>query len=119
MSKKYLGRTAILGTPLRTKEIEVPEWGGALLIVEQSIATAMIIAGFPNDMPDDEKTARWFILHVVDKDGNLLFSADDIPALVEKSFDVLNDVVSEIIAFSSAKKKARREATAESEQSSE
>lgn len=116
---KYLGKNEILGAQLRTKEVPVPEWGGVLLIQEQSVATAMIVAGFPGDMPADEKTARWFILHVVDKDGKRLFDADDIPDLLEKSFDVINSVVSEVIAFSDDAEKNADGETDKSGQSSE
>lgn len=100
MPEKYLGKTAILGAKLRTKEVDVPEWGGMLLIREPSALAAAMIADLPDDTPHQNRTAWWFVLCVVDKDGERQFTGDDIPALVELSWSVLSDVVSEILDFS-------------------
>lgn len=99
-NKKYLGRTAILGTPLRTKEVDVPAWSGKLLIREPSALAAAMIADLPDNTPHQNRTAWWFVLCVVDGDGERIFTGDDIPALVERSWSVLSDIVSEILDFS-------------------
>jgi hypothetical protein len=100
MSKKYLDRNAILGTPLRTKEINVPAWGGKLLIREPSALAAALVANMPPETPAEERSAWWFVLCVVDENGKQIFGGDDIPALVEQSWSVLSDIVSEILDFS-------------------
>lgn len=105
MSKKYLGKDLILGAQLKTKEVEVPEWGGSLLISESSLATMQEISDLrTEDKSASEISAFWFVLHVVDEDGERVFSKDDIPALLGKSSEVLQRVTREIIDFSSPPK---------------
>lgn len=100
MSSKYLSKAAILGTQLRTKTIEVPEWDGKLRIQEPSSLVAALIANLPPETPSATKSAWWFVSCVVDQKGKQIFNGDDIPDLVEKSWSVLSDVVSEILDFS-------------------
>jgi len=100
MPKKYLGKDQILGAKLRTKEIDVPAWGGTLLIREPSALAASLIANLPDETSSEVRSAWWFVVCVVDKDGEQEFTGDDIPALVEQSWSVLSDVVSDILDFS-------------------
>ncbi len=103
MPKKYLGREAILGAPLKTREVEVPEWGGAVRIAEPSVRTSGVIANLPSDRSAEMAQAWWFILHVVDENDSPVFSESDIDTLLEKSFDAVHRVVSQIIDFTEKK----------------
>lgn len=113
-NNQYLGRTAILGTTLRTAEVDVPEWGGKVRIQEPSAATAALISNMAPDTPLEHKTAWWIVMCVIDGKGNRLFTGDDIPALVEKSSSVISYLAGEIIdQFAMSAKKARLEAKKE------
>ena len=106
--KKYLDKKAILGTSLRTAEIEIKEWGGTILIQEPSAATARFLANLPEDR---QRNAYWVVRCVVDEHGERLFDDSDVPALSEKSNTVVNYLVDRIIdGFGLLAKKARLEA---------
>lgn len=111
MSKKYLGRTAILGTTLRAEEIEIDEWGGTALIQEPSVATAKFLSNLPDDRM---RGAYWVVRCLVDENRERIFQDSDVPNLAEKSSTVIIWLVDEIIDhFGLAEKKARSKAKKE------
>jgi len=105
--KKYLDKNAILGTTLRTTEMEVKPWGGWVTLREPSAAVTTRL----NNLPDGEtKNAFWAVLCAVDENGALLFSEDDVPAMADKSGLILTRIVNKMIDdFGLGEKKAPSE----------
>lgn len=106
MSKKnYLKREDIQRVIDRAyEEVDVPEWGGtvrvrsltgkekdaferSLIIVEQHGKKTVAVPDLEN------MRAKLAVLSMVDEDGNMIFSNDDIPWLTEKSASALDRVV--------------------------
>ena len=93
-----LSREEILAADdVRTEEVEVPDWGGTVLV---SIMTGTARDRYESSLVDDEGKfvamenlrARFVSACLVDNAGELLFSADDILALGKKSADALDIV---------------------------
>ena len=104
---KYLDRKAILGTSLRTKELEIEEWGGTVLIQEPSAATARFLANLPEN---HHRHTYWAVRCMVDENGERLFQDSDVTLLMEKASTIVTFVVDEIIdSFGLLEKKARYE----------
>ena len=109
---KYRDKKAILGTTLRTEEGWVEQWDGMVRIQEPSLLTGSLIAGLPDDTPLSHKTAWWVVMCAVDKQGERLFTADDVPALAEKSSGAVTFLANRIMdLFSSSEKKEPLEAS--------
>lgn len=89
-----LTKEQILGADDVAREaVEVPEWGGKVFVSEMTAASRM---EWELDVFDGEGkplTDNWQVKLVarcvVDKNGNRLFSADDIEALGRKSKDAI------------------------------
>jgi hypothetical protein len=102
----HLTKQAILGArDIKTKQIDVPEWGGK--------AHVRVISGADRDMFEqayaDHKMnafrARFLVAAICDESGNRLFSPEDIEALNQKSSTVINrlfDIAWEFNAFTPA-----------------
>lgn len=101
----YLKRDDIKRVTDRTfEDVEVPEWGGvvrvrsltgkekdeferSLMVVEQRGKKTVAVPELEN------MRAKLAVLSMVDENGALLFSNDDIPWLTEKSASALDRVV--------------------------
>lgn len=95
MAKKvYLTKEAILGAnDVEVREVEVPEWGGIICVrgmtgrerqkYEESLQ------GKKGQINTRYALEKLVALCAVDKDGNRLFSDDDIAALSKKSAKAL------------------------------
>lgn len=86
---------------VRTEEVHVPEWGGTVRV---RTITATERDAFDRqrwESGQDEKMrknvrASLIVMAVVDDDGKLMFSADDIEALGEKSATAMDRVFAAI-----------------------
>lgn len=97
----YLDRDAILNAPdLDVKEVEVPEWGGTVLI--KPLSGRERDAYEQSNLKQTSKgsrlnlenaRARLVSLCVVDEQGNKLFTKDDVKQLGKKSAAALDRVV--------------------------
>lgn len=94
-----LSRAAILAAPdLAPEAVDVPEWGGSVLLRPLSAADqqeVMRLARMHADDPAAMATAnlRHLVLHtVVDADGQPLFTDADWPELLRKSASALNRI---------------------------
>lgn len=93
MGTKYLSRKDILtADDIKTEEVEVPEWGGSLLVraltgKEKDIFFGSFVdeEGNPALEMLDNATARVLALCIVDEDGKPIFTKHDVDALGEKS----------------------------------
>lgn len=102
MSRKILGRDAVLGArDIKTEEVYVPEWGGYVRVRALSgedrdrFERATITRLVPGAMPTLDLSnvrARIVAATVVDEDGNLIFSDNDVVALGKKSAAALERV---------------------------
>jgi hypothetical protein len=62
--------------------VDVPEWGGQVLLRRLSAADAER-SGLTSGDDTDEQVARVLAMSVVDEEGNLLFTEDDIKELAK------------------------------------
>jgi len=91
MSKKvYLTKEAILGAnDVEVREVEVPEWGGIVgvrgMTGRERQKYEESLQGKKGQINTRYALEKLVALCVVDKDGNRLFSDDDIAALSKKS----------------------------------
>ena len=85
-------------TDKAVKEIEIPEWNGSVFIRGMTIEDVE----YCQSLKDDPKTLEKMIVRFVsDAEGNLLFTAKDIPAMKKKSIQAFRRIVNEIKAFNS------------------
>ena len=105
---KYLSRAVILETQdYKTDEVEVPEWGGVVLVRELTAAQVQRL-GFGMATPDGEvdptkdqalmtRIVSW---GVIGDNGERLFSEKDIEKLGEKSYAVIQRISAVIMGLS-------------------
>lgn len=99
---KLLSREDILNAPdLETEEVEVPEWGGMVLIKgltgqerDEFEASVVDRRGKKVKMNMDNLRARLVALSVVDGEGKRIFRRTDVEALGKKSAAALDRVFS-------------------------
>jgi hypothetical protein len=97
-----LTRDAILGaTDIETEEVDVPQWGGTVLVrglsgTDRDDYEASLVdlrAGRKHARPDLKNTrAKLVVRCIVDENGNKLFSERDIALLGRKSAAALDRV---------------------------
>jgi hypothetical protein len=104
----YLTRDAILRvTDLQQKAVDVPEWGGQVLVRE---LTASEVEKIGFDMADgdgnvDKRRARGMMSRVVawatiDQNGKRIFSEADVDALGQKSFKPVQRIANAVMQMS-------------------
>lgn len=84
---QFLDKAAILKADDRPVEIfEVPEWGGQVRLKKWSVADQMAFEEVAADKGERSRTAFAFAvtLSLVDEAGELIFTAEDVPALMAK-----------------------------------
>jgi hypothetical protein len=85
-----LGRDAILGAAdLPTERVPVPEWGGAVLVRAERFALDAALRDAKGRIKPAEAMQRMLAMTIVDEQGALLFSEEDVAALSRKSAVVL------------------------------
>lgn len=93
----YLDRKAILGTLLKSEEVDVPEWGGKIVLWELGGVDAFAL----NTRDDWEslahRAATWIQKSVKDEHGELIFLEDDIDSLARGSFTVLTRLSGKVL----------------------
>jgi hypothetical protein len=97
-----LNREQILtANDLRTEEVQVPEWGGAVLVrgmtgAERDRYEATVVQqnGKSTKVNMRNARARLVVMTVVDEDGKHLFSEADIESLSEKNAAALDRIFS-------------------------
>ncbi len=92
-----LTRDAILAArDLKREEVDVPEWGGSILVREMSALEQMCFeqttVGVPITKWPPDTMARVASWCIVDEAGVSLFGVDDIKALGQKSTEALGRV---------------------------
>jgi len=105
---KYLSRDAILAArDFKTEEVEVPEWGGTVLVRELSAADFDSV-GFPMVKEDGKIDARGargmnvkiVSLSVIDAEGNQLFTPKDVRALGERAIAPIRRITAKVMELS-------------------
>lgn len=97
-SPKTADRTAILND-LRIVTVAVPGWGSTRLR-EMGLKQRMEFGSFVKDHEDPADIAGYLVsVSVVDENGALIFTEQDVPALAERNKDALDFVVAEIFAL--------------------
>jgi hypothetical protein len=97
---KFLSRDAILKTQdIATEEVEVPEWGGSVLVkawtgAERDAFEASIVEGKGKKMTVNMHDLRAKVVagHIVDESGEHIFTSGDVLALSGKSASALNRI---------------------------
>ncbi len=87
-----LTREAILeAQDLKRKTINVPEWGGEVIVTEMTVARRL---EFEKRLTDDEDLMRQLLVAfcAVDEAGELLFTLEDVQALGKKNFKAIHKV---------------------------
>ena len=101
-----LSKKAILeAKDIKTKEVEVPEWGGSVCIRVISGADRDVFEQAYSEKKMDAFRTRFLVLTLCDTSGERLFTNDEVEALNGKSSKVLNrlfDAAWEFMAFSPA-----------------
>lgn len=101
MSKKILGREDILAArDLEVVEVEVPEWGGTVLVRG--------LTGAERDALEEEAAriglknlrARWVVRCIVDENGERVFRDEDAELLGQKSAAALTRVFEAVVRLS-------------------
>lgn len=108
MGKKMLGREILARPVLRREIVDVPAWGGAILLRALSATEA---AGFnaygqtldpATDPAAAFKLAAWAIVHSwIGEDGAPVLTLDDMPALMDgNATPVINDLGKRVLQLS-------------------
>ena len=108
---KYIPRDKILGaSDVSVAELEVPEWGGTILVRELTTAEVENFSLRTQDRSGQLNTARMAGLRaeivtwcVVDEDGNQVFEKGDEKALQLKSHRVIDRVFNKTMELSGLK----------------
>jgi hypothetical protein len=107
-------RQQVLDTPLKTKEIDVPEWGGEILIGEWPVERTgeiMHLFGAKNDpATNPEYLVYLLIMGCLDP----VFSSEDVEALQKQSGAVVLRVAQEIMRFNGMTQEALDDARGKS-----
>jgi len=98
-----LTREAILGAPLAREVLDVPEWGGQVIVQE--------LSGVGRDRLERERgvwatRAGVAAASVIDEEGNLLFGPDDIEELAARSGNALQRILDAANRLSSVRPEA-------------
>lgn len=94
-----LDRKTILGTvDIKTTDVDVPEWGGAVRARQMTVAERNEFVTRTQAENRAGHVAAWLVATLcVDDAGKALFTADDIPALEQKYFRILDRLASAIL----------------------
>jgi hypothetical protein len=87
-----LTREAILGRKPARRTVDVPEWGGELLIQAMT-------AGAAQAMTRDHGIVDFVIASAINEDGSPLFSLEDREALARAEFSAVKRIADAAIEF--------------------
>jgi len=111
-----LSKTQILAAQdIETREVEVPEWGGTVIIKgltgrERERLEAMS-RKFRDGKPDENIRARFLAMAMVDETGAPIFGPGDVEALGNKSAVVLDRLFDVAMALAGISAEAVEEIT--------
>jgi hypothetical protein len=92
-----LTRNQILAARARTHPVEVPEWGGQILLKPLSVAALGRFLESRDTLSAYQLYPLLLVLSACDDDGQALFDQPDAEALAHSSFDVLKRIGDEIL----------------------
>ncbi|WP_176307906.1 hypothetical protein [Burkholderia ambifaria] len=106
-----LNRDQILGAlDLKTESVDVPEWGGMVLV---SVMSGAARDALMEEVANPQKASRFQAVMVaatvVGENGKALFTADDVDALTGKNPEVMARVVSVAMRINGIGQKAVEE----------
>jgi hypothetical protein len=94
-----LTRESILkANDIKTKKVNVKEWGGDVYIKTLSVGEAEDISEIINSGKSDDISAMalWLVCSICDDKGNLLFTKADVPQLRKKAKEPVEALFREI-----------------------
>lgn len=95
-----LSKKAILeAKDIKTKEVDVPEWGGAVCIRVISGADRDVFEQAYSEKKMDAFRTRFLVLTICDASGERVFTNDEVEALNKKSSKVLTRLFDEAWEF--------------------
>lgn len=105
-----LNRSAVLGAvDVKTKDIDVPEWGGAVRVRTMTLAERKEFARRAGE--DEGSVGAWLVAKlVVDEAGGAMFKEEDIAALEGRNWHAMQAVVAAILDVNGMSEKAADEA---------
>jgi len=113
MSKVLTREEILAATDLPREEVEVPEWGGSVIVqgvsVEQGMALMkemQIEGGEPGEIDPEKAALMAFVYGVVEPK----FSAEDVPALRQKSLGAVTNVAQVFMRLSGFENEALKAA---------
>lgn len=84
----------------QTESVEVPEWGGTVLLRVLSAADAMQLAqSAESGKVSGEMAGRWLVKSIVDDKGERLFQDSDAKTLAGKSFRVVQQLFEKLLTL--------------------
>ncbi len=95
----FLNRESILGSvsDIRTRDVNVPEWGGTVRVRQMTVAERNAFAR-KKDEADKGGVGAWLLCELcVDENGQRLFKPEDIEALQQRSFIAVDRVIEGIL----------------------
>jgi len=109
---KLLNKDDILNAPdLPMEEVEVPQWGGTVLIrgmtgAQRDAFEALMLDDKADNVQNLRQNfrARMVSMAIVDAEGNIMFTPEDIDALGNKSAQALDLVFEKIQKLNAFKK---------------
>lgn len=95
-----LSKKAILeAKDIKTKEVDVPEWGGSVCIRVISGADRDVFEQAYSEKKMDAFRTRFLVLTICDEAGERIFTNEEVEALNKKSSKVLNKLFDEAWEF--------------------
>lgn len=93
-----LNRKQILSSKLKTQTLQIPEWGGSVLIQEPTALERAEFELLSSKAATDDEVIRKIRGYcaakcIVDEKGDRMFTDEDIEALNEKSANALDRVI--------------------------
>lgn len=121
MSKLLTKKDFLKKRPLKQTTVEVPEWGGHVIVQEMTALTRdrfeeWVLSKGENNQNDAKGTrVQIIIATVVDENGKPLFSDLDAPDLASKSGNIIDRISSEGLKLSGMSEAVLEEETKNSE----
>jgi len=99
-----LSKEDILKQPLKTEEVEIPEWGGTVRVRELTAKERLELSSSSDGAEGPAKVKTYLSLTVsmglVDNKGNRLFNGEEMNALLDSSALVIDQLYNVIARLS-------------------
>ena len=94
----------------KTKKVPVPEWGGFVLIRQLSVQEREAVERIYDEQKSFNALMAVYVAgSLVDSNGALLYSPEEVDVLRQKSADVVNRIYDECTAFNGVDSKGNGE----------